>query len=98
MKKVLLLSFVAAAFFSCQQNEKIDNSSKKEIVKSEASVNLIEKKEIKLDSDVMTAEVLWSFGRLGDVQLSPDKSTIIYGVSYYSKKENKGNRDLFAMN
>ena len=97
MKKLLLLSFATAILFSCQQNTKIDNSSEEIVIEKEPT-NLIEKKAIKLDSDVMTAEVLWSFGRLGDVQLSPDKSTIVYGVSYYSKEENKGNRDLFAMN
>jgi len=99
MKKILLLGFVAVAIFSCQQNAKVnekqeDNST---INKKDIS-NLIEKKEIHLDSDVMTAEVLWSFGRISDVQLSPDKSTIVYGVSYYSKEENTGNRDLFVMN
>ena len=94
MKKLLLLSFATIALFSCQQNAKIGDTAKE----GSSKKDLIEKKDIKLDSDVMTAEVLWSFGRLGDVQLSPDKSTIVYGVSYYSKEENKGNRDLFAMN
>ena len=98
MKKILLFSLVVAAFWSCQQNKSINTSTKNEVPEEGSNTGLIEKKDIKLESDVMTAEVLWSFGRLGDVQLSPDKSTIIYGVSYYSKEKNKGNRDLFAMN
>lgn len=28
--------------------------------------------KIKLESDVMTPEVLWSFGRIGNVNVSPD--------------------------
>ncbi len=59
---------------------------------------IISKPNLKLDSDIMTPEVLWSFGRIGGIQLSPDKKDIIYGVSYYSKEENKGNRDLYKMN
>ena len=56
----------------------------------------IEKPHVTLQSDVMTPEVLWSFGRLSDVQLSPDGKTILYGVSYYSKAQNKGNRELYT--
>ncbi len=56
---------------------------------------LIEKPNLKLSSDVMTPEVLWSFGRLSDVQLSPDGNTILYGITYYSKEQNKGNRELY---
>jgi len=46
----------------------------------------------------MTPEVLWAFGRLSDVQVSPDGTKLLYGVSYYSVAQNKGNRELFYMN
>jgi len=46
----------------------------------------------------MTPEVLWSFGRLGDVQVSPDGKKLLYGVSYYSIDQNKSNREIFIMN
>ncbi|MFA8432962.1 MAG: prolyl oligopeptidase family serine peptidase [Marinifilaceae bacterium] len=58
---------------------------------------LIGKKSLQLKSDRMTPEVLWSFGRLGDVQVSPDGKTLLYGVSYYSKEKNKSNRELFTL-
>ena len=60
--------------------------------------NVIGKPDLKLTSDVMTPEVLWSFGRVGDIQLSPDKSTVLFGTSYYSIEQNKGNRDLYSIN
>jgi dipeptidyl aminopeptidase/acylaminoacyl peptidase len=41
--------------------------------------------------------VLWSFGRVGGAELSPDGSTVLYGVSYYSVEQNKGNRDLYSV-
>ena len=65
------------------------------MVKDEAPI--IGKADLKLESDIMTPEVLWSFGRLGDVQVSPDGKTLLYGVSYYSKELNKSNRELFIL-
>jgi len=59
---------------------------------------LIEKHMIQLESDIMTPEILWSFGRVSDVQVSPDGTKILYGVSYYSKEQNRSNRELFVMN
>ncbi len=70
-------------------------SAPKEDPKTEISV--IGKHELKLESELMTPEVLWSFGRVGGAEVSPDKSKIVYGVSYYSIPEDKGNRDLFVM-
>ena len=58
---------------------------------------IIGKPELKLESDIMTPEVLWSFGRLGDVQVSPDEKTLLFGISYYDIQENKGNRELYTM-
>ena len=57
---------------------------------------LIGKKNLELKSDVMTPEVLWSFGRVSEPEVSPDNKTILYGVTYYDVEQNKGNRELFA--
>ncbi|MEA1875850.1 MAG: hypothetical protein U9N86_03210, partial [Bacteroidota bacterium] len=51
----------------------------------------------KLTSDIMTPEVLWSFGRLGGVDLSPDQTQLLFGISYYSKENNRSYRDLYMM-
>ncbi len=51
----------------------------------------------KLTSDIMTPEVLWSFGRMGGVNLSPDQSQILFGISYYSKEQNRSYRDLYLL-
>ncbi|RLD78245.1 MAG: peptidase S9, partial [Bacteroidetes bacterium] len=59
---------------------------------------IIGKKELSLKSDLMTPEVLWSFGRVSGAEISPDQSKVLYGTSYYSVPENKGNRELFVMN
>ena len=49
-------------------------------------------------SPIMTPEVMMSLGRVGGVELSPDKQKILYGVTYVSIPENKSNRELFVMN
>ncbi len=87
MKKLSILLGMAIIIAACTQvsNEKVDE-------------NIIAKNELNLESDILTPEVLWSFGRLGDVQVSPDESKLLYGVSYYNIEQNKGNRELFVMN
>jgi len=59
---------------------------------------IITKQNLTLKSDLMTPEVLWSFGRVSDPQASPDGTNVLYGVSYYSIPQNKGNRDLYMVN
>ena len=51
----------------------------------------------KLTSDVMTPEVLWSFGRLGGVRLSPDQSQVLFSKTYYNIEENRSYRDLYLL-
>ncbi|MEI7981002.1 MAG: S9 family peptidase [Bacteroidota bacterium] len=72
------------------------NSCKPRETKVEEAL-LIEKKSIELKSDLMTPEVLWSFGRLSEPELSPDKKTVLYGVTYYDVTQNRGNRELYSI-
>lgn len=52
----------------------------------------------KLSSDILTPEVLWSFGRLGGVKISPDQSKIVYTVTYFNKEEDRSYSDIYVMN
>jgi len=63
-----------------------------------AETPIIGKQQPKISNRLMTPEVLWSFGRVGGVQVSPDRTKVLYSVSYYSIAENKGNSELFVMN
>ncbi len=88
MKKLsrLFPVLLTVLLFSCQT----DNKEAEE-------TTLIFRNDPELASDIMTPEVLWSFGRIGDVQVSPSGKKILYGVSYYSIGQNKSNRELFVM-
>lgn len=88
MKKTLFALLAMAVLSSC--TKQTPRNEKK-------ATPLIVKQDLKLDSDIMTPEILWSFGRLSDVQVSPDGTKVLFGVSYYSVPENKGNRELFVM-
>lgn len=52
---------------------------------------------LRLASDRMTPEVLWSLGRITNVQLSPDRSRILFGITYFNIEQNKGFRDLYQL-
>lgn len=59
---------------------------------------LIEKQVPVIENGRMTPEILWAFGRVGNVEVSPDETKILYSVSYYSVEQNKSNSELFVMN
>ncbi len=89
MKKTILL-FISIIFIlsSCQQAD--------QAIQDEAPY--IGKKNLTLTSDLMTPEVLWSFGRLSNVAVSPDNSTILYKTTYYDIEQNKSNGEFYTMN
>ena len=90
MKKLIFLLSLILIFMSCTDKKNEPNEQK-------GNEKIIGKPELKLTSDVMTPEVLWSFGRLSDVQVSPDEKTLLFGITYYDIPENKGNRELYTM-
>lgn len=87
---ILSISFISL-FFLLSCDVEINNQQEKEIAP------VISKSNLQLNSDIMTPEVLWSFGRVSDIQLSPDHDKVLFGISYYSKEQNKGNRDLYLI-
>ncbi len=65
---------------------------------TEDNMPVIGKSEIKITDRKLLAEALYSFGRISDIQLSPDTKRILYGVTYIGIEQNKSNRELFVMN
>lgn len=50
-----------------------------------------------LNSDLMTPEVLWSMGRIGDLDVSPDGKKIVYTVRFFNTGLNKGQTDIYVL-
>jgi len=46
----------------------------------------------------LTPETLWAFGRIGNLEVSPNGKKAVYTVSYYSVEENKSNTEIFVIN
>lgn len=86
MKRVLFLVFVVGVglLLSCQ-------SAKKQEAKTDNELDSL------LAIGRMTPELMWKFGRVNDLQLSPDGKKILYGITRYELKENKGMNNLFVM-
>jgi len=92
MKKIVWMAVIACVILtSCNCPENKNSANKK------TADALIGKPDIKLTSDILTPEVLWAFGRIGEVEVSPDKSSILYSVTYYDVKKNKGNKEVYMM-
>ncbi len=85
MRKIALI-VIAAMLLGCQQKETVMKKTENYVPETP-----------QLESDIMTPEVLWSFGRLGSAQLSPDGETVLYTVTYYNIEENKSYRDIYTI-
>ena len=91
MRKIIrnvVMSFsLVIALASCikQENNKVED-------------DIIGPKSYQLESDLLTPELLWNIGRISDIQLSPNASEILFGVTWYDLDKNKGNRELYIMN
>ncbi|MCF8335590.1 MAG: S9 family peptidase [Bacteroidales bacterium] len=87
MKKYIHLSLiVVVAIFISACSEKEEKSE----ATPENPVN-----QVKLESDIMTPEALWSFGRIGGVHVSPDQEQILFRATFYDTEKNKGNGEIF---
>ena len=53
--------------------------------------------EQEIDNGLLTPEILWKFGRLGEFSISPDKKTIVYTVNRYDVKANRGISDIYTL-
>ena len=69
-----------------------------ETKKTDEAAPLIKRTEVKSENGVLTPEVLYSMARVSDAQVSPDGSKVLYGVTFISVEQNKGNRELFVVN
>ncbi len=85
MKKLIYLATFALLLTACDKKQQKDSDS------------MIGKKDIKLTSKLMTPELLWNFGRVGNVTVSPNGKLIAYTVTWYDIEQNKSNSEIYVM-
>jgi dipeptidyl aminopeptidase/acylaminoacyl peptidase len=49
------------------------------------------------EKNLMTPELLWSFGRISEVSVSPDNSLVLYSARYYDVQKNKSQTDFYSV-
>ncbi len=54
--------------------------------------------KVRVESGMLTPEILWSFGRVGNVKVSPDYKKVLYTVTYPDIEKNSFHTDLFMVN
>ena len=60
--------------------------------------DIIDKPDFTPENGQYTIDALEAFGKVSSPVVSPDKSKILYGISYESLEQNKSNLDLYVMN
>jgi dipeptidyl aminopeptidase/acylaminoacyl peptidase len=80
-----------AAMMACK------NADRQPVSNEKSADVYIGQPDVKIENRQMTPEVLWAFGRVGEVAVSPDGKRIAYTITYYSISENKGNADIYLM-
>ena len=90
MKRKIAILMISTGIVasSCSSNNNRENKE----------IKLITKSELQIPGKLLTAEAMHQLGKVGDPQLSPNGKEILYGVSYTSIEENRGNRELFIIN
>ena len=58
--------------------------------------DVIGKQPVKVENGIMTTEVLMAFGRVSGPVVSPDKSKILYGVSYVHRGTKQKANHLYS--
>ncbi|WP_430811042.1 MULTISPECIES: prolyl oligopeptidase family serine peptidase [unclassified Carboxylicivirga] len=85
MKQLAFLALAIMVFGACSEPQKND------------AANTFTNRNLKVESDIMTPEVLWSFGRVGNVAVSPDGKTVAFTIAYTKIEENKTYTDIYTL-
>lgn len=96
-KSFFMAAILAGSLVACG-NQPQESTDANQAPKTKELAETIGKVYPTVADGIMTPEILYSFGRIGEYTVSPDKSKVIYQVSYVSIDENRTNPELFIMN
>ncbi|MDR2835648.1 MAG: S9 family peptidase [Bacteroidales bacterium] len=91
MKKSFLILFTLLfVLFSCNLENKKTKIQSETFEKPQLT-------EAEIQNGILTPEILWKYGRVGDAQVSPDKTKIIYNITYYHVADNSNNTQIYLV-
>jgi dipeptidyl aminopeptidase/acylaminoacyl peptidase len=89
MKQLLYVSLILILVNSCINQSKTEKKPEGDFSNQLTEQEIAGKK--------LTPEILWKFGRVSEMQLSPDGKTILYNVSRYDVRTNKRQTWIFSV-
>jgi dipeptidyl aminopeptidase/acylaminoacyl peptidase len=91
MKRLVLLFFpILFLLFSCKEKP----AAQQQVTTPQFSNKLTEEEKT---GGVMTPEIMWKFGRLGTIALSPDGASILYTVTEYDLATEATRTNIFKI-
>ncbi len=90
MKNLLFAFLIMAILGSCKDSPSVKNAGDEGDFSNTLTGD-------EVSGARLTPEMLWKFGRLGEIQPSPDGRTIIYTVTRYDYKTNKHHTWIFSV-
>lgn len=87
---LLFMAIICTALLSSCKDTQQGDSNKLGSIIGKASPTIV--------NGIMTPEILHSFGRIGNVEVSPNKKEILYHVTFVDIEQNKTNTEIFKMN
>ncbi|MCU0378630.1 MAG: S9 family peptidase [Bacteroidales bacterium] len=85
---ILVIAFLVLGLNSCK-------TEPKEV--PQASVINVSLTEEEKAGGVLTPEILWKYGRIGSIVLSPDGATVLYTVTYYDLPTEARTTNIYSM-
>ncbi|HOK37518.1 MAG: S9 family peptidase [Bacteroidales bacterium] len=91
MKKLIIpLIFISLIIVAC-------NSKRDQVEVVEEYMPNVSLTEEEIKNGILTPEILWKFGRIGDFQISPDGKTVVYNITHYDVDKNKGFTHIYTI-
>ena len=84
----ILIVLILCSLFICGNNIE-------EPVTKNTNENIVETNNLELNT--LTPEILWSLGKIGGTQLSPNGKHVTYTVKYYNIEDNKSSNDIYSI-
>ena len=85
---IIFLAVALAVISGCK------TESKEKVTSTAIDVSLT---EAEMTGGILTPEILWKYGRIGSIVLSPDGTTVLYTVTYYDLATEARTTEIYSL-